>query len=166
AIDPKDEDARVGRVINPTDQNDADPAAATAIHGVANVAKPTTAALSGEMLTVKLRYKEPDGDTSKLIQVPVTDGGATLADSSDDFAWAASVASFAMLLRDAAARKVRSPQTADAGVDDADNHVSLRAQGFTMEAVREIAMTATGADPFGYRAEFVSLVDKAMALRP
>ena len=33
---------------------------------------------SGELLTLKLRYKEPDGATSKLMQVPVTDRGIDL----------------------------------------------------------------------------------------
>src|SRR5206468_1633342 len=40
---------------------------------------------SPELLTVKLRYKEPDGKTSKLLQFPVTDGGASYAQATADF---------------------------------------------------------------------------------
>ena len=58
-----------------------------------------TLADSSEYLTVKIRYKEPDGNSSKLIEVPVTDknysGGV-----SYDMNWAAAVAEVAMLLRD------------------------------------------------------------------
>ncbi len=43
------------------------------------------AARTGELLTLKLRYKQPDGDTSKLIEVAVSDQGLTLADMPDDF---------------------------------------------------------------------------------
>jgi len=92
-------------------------------------------------MTVKLRYKEPEGDTSELIEVPVVDANATFADSSDDFALATAVASFGMLLRG-------SPHSAN----------------FNFAFVRELADGARGADPFGYRAEFIDLVDRAMAL--
>jgi Ca-activated chloride channel family protein len=98
------------------------------------------AALSGELMTVKLRYKEPDGETSKLIEMPVTDRGLTLAEASDDFVFAASVASFGMLLRG-----------------------SQHSGDFTYDAVLEMARGSMGDDPFGYRAEFVSLVERARA---
>ena len=49
---------------------------------------------SPELLTVKLRYKEPDGDTSRLLTVPVTDGGAAIGAASSDLRFAASVAAF------------------------------------------------------------------------
>lgn len=101
----------------------------------------TPAAQSGELMTVKLRYKLSDGDTSTLIEVPVVDGGATFADSSDDFAFALSVASFGMLLRG-------SPHGAN----------------FNYAFVRELADAARGNDAFGYRAEFIDLVDRAAAL--
>ncbi|MGB2985652.1 MAG: von Willebrand factor type A domain-containing protein [Phycisphaerae bacterium] len=101
------------------------------------------AARSGEIMTVKLRYKEPDGVTSKLIEVPVEDAGLTLTDASDDFVFAASVASFGMLLRG-------SEHSAD----------------FTYEAVLEMAGASLGEDPHGYREEFVSLVEHAIELQP
>ena len=64
-----------------------------------------------ELLTVKLRYKQPEGDTSTLIEVPVDDPLAPVAEcgsagesprpaDSRDFEWAAAVAAFGMVLRD------------------------------------------------------------------
>jgi Ca-activated chloride channel family protein len=106
-----------------------------------SVAKATPAAESGEMMTVKLRYKEPDEDASKLIEMPVIDAGATFAESSDDFAFAAAVASFGMLLRG-----------------------SEHAAELDYSTTAEMARGALGADPFGYRAEFVGLVQAAAEL--
>ncbi len=97
---------------------------------------------SGELMTVKLRYKEPDGDTSRLLEVPVTDAGLSLADASDDFAFGAAVASFGMLLRG-----------------------SEHCGEFTYGAVLEMADTALGEDPHGYRREFVDLVQRAVELQ-
>ena len=97
--------------------------------------------LSGTMMTVKLRYKEPDGDTSKLMKVRVADAGLTLAEASDDFTFATAVASFGMLLR-------------------GSEHVP----GFTYGAVLEMAQSSRGEDPNGYRAEFAQLVQRAEEL--
>ncbi len=58
------------------------------------------AAGSNELLTVKLRYKLPDGNTSQLLELPVRDERVSLASASPDFRFAAAVASFGMLLRD------------------------------------------------------------------
>lgn len=57
------------------------------------------ATTTGEMMTVKLRYKEPEGEVSKLLEYPVMDKVAELADASTDFKFASAVASFGMLLR-------------------------------------------------------------------
>jgi len=99
------------------------------------------AASSGELMTVKLRYKPPDGDTSKLIELPVVDTGMTLDEASSDFVFAASVASFGMLLRHS-------------------NHSG----NFDLPAVREWAASTLGDNPDRYRAEFVDLVGRAIAL--
>jgi Ca-activated chloride channel family protein len=98
--------------------------------------------LTGELMTVKLRYKEPDGDTSKLIEVAVTDEGLTLSDASDDFVFAASVASFGMLLRG-----------------------SEHAGDFTHQAVLEMATPRIGDNPDVYRREFLDLVQRAIELQ-
>ncbi|MBT3266368.1 VWA domain-containing protein [Candidatus Poribacteria bacterium] len=90
---------------------------------------------SGEMLTVKLRYKQPDGDTSRLITRVVSsdaDGG----DCTDGFRFSAAVAMFAMILR-------HSPAVGDATVSDA----------------RELARGSLGDDAEGYRRGFVSMVE-------
>lgn len=100
-----------------------------------------TTAGSGELMTVKLRYKQPDGDTSELIEMPVMDADETFADSSDDFAFATAVASFGMLLRG-------SPHSAN----------------FNYAFVRDLADAARGADPNGYRAEFIDLANRASGL--
>ena len=60
----------------------------------------TNAAKSGELFTLKLRYKQPDGDKSALIETPVKDAGKKYGEASADFKFAAAVASFGMILRD------------------------------------------------------------------
>jgi Ca-activated chloride channel family protein len=96
---------------------------------------------SGELLTVKLRYKEPDGAASKLLEFPVTDGGASYAKASEDFKFAASVAAFGMILRD-------SPHKGTA----------------TFDQVIELAEEGVGPDAGGYRAEFIGLAQKAKSI--
>ena len=52
------------------------------------------------MVTVKLRYKKPDGDKSQLIERSLMDTGSKFANASTDLKFAAAVAEFGMLLRD------------------------------------------------------------------
>lgn len=54
---------------------------------------------NGELLTVALRYKEPDGNESKLLEYPVEETAYT-AQMSDNIAFAAAVAEFGMVLRE------------------------------------------------------------------
>jgi Ca-activated chloride channel family protein len=96
---------------------------------------------SPELLTVKVRYKQPDGDVSRKLEFPLTDNGATWEKSSRDFRWAASVASFGLLLRD-------SPHKG----------------GANWNMTLELANEGKGDDRDGYRAEFAGLVEKARAL--
>jgi Ca-activated chloride channel family protein len=98
---------------------------------------------SGELLTVKIRYKLPDGDKSTKLEFPVADSvdGETdkLVRRSVDFQFAAAVASFGMILRD-------SPYKGNA----------------TFASVAEIAQGALGdSDPHGYRQEFVEIINRA-----
>lgn len=65
-------------------------------------AVPSMAASSDELLTVKLRYKAPEGATSNEVGHFVFDADRSFADASPDFRFAASVAEFGMLLRDSA----------------------------------------------------------------
>jgi secreted protein with Ig-like and vWFA domain len=53
-----------------------------------------------ELLTVKVRYKQPEADVSTKLEFPLTDTGATWEKSTGDFRWAAAVAGFGMLLRE------------------------------------------------------------------
>ncbi|MCC6910274.1 MAG: VWA domain-containing protein [Phycisphaerales bacterium] len=96
---------------------------------------------SGELCTVKLRYKQPDGVTSRYLEVPVRDGELDWRQASADFRWAAAVAAFGMTLRDSIGR------------GDADFDLAL-----------ELAGEARGLDEAGYRAEFMSLVRSAQKL--
>lgn len=101
----------------------------------------TVAAKTDEMLTVKIRYKEPKENTSKLIEYAVKDETIPLIKTSDNFRFASSVASFGMLLRD-----------------------SKFKGNFTFEKVKTLAEGAKGKDKEGYRTEFVSLIQKAKTL--
>jgi Ca-activated chloride channel homolog len=93
---------------------------------------------SNELMTVKVRYKLPDGDRSSLVTIPVA-GRDTVSPKHAGFA--AAVAEFGMLLRN-------SPYKADA----------------TWEDAAKLAREHRGADPDGYRAEFVRLVELASSL--
>jgi Ca-activated chloride channel homolog len=95
----------------------------------------------GEMLTVKLRYKEPDGDESKPLNVGVVDSKGAHENASDDFKFASAVAQFGMLLRDSRYKGQAS-----------------------YDGVLRLARASAGADLRGYRTEFVRLVETAQAL--
>ena len=99
------------------------------------------AADSGELLTLKLRYKQPDGDESRLLEHAVSDDGKRYGQASRDFKFAAAVAAFGMLLRH-----------------------SSHAGGANYDAVLELAGEGLDSDLDGYRAEFIGLVKKAMEL--
>jgi Ca-activated chloride channel family protein len=103
--------------------------------------EPSTAAGGGELLTVKLRYKEPEQRDSKLLSTAVVDTRASHRNASDNFKFAAAVAEFGMLLRD-------SPHKGEA----------------TYGHALELARAATGADLRGHRTEFVRLVETARSL--
>ena len=96
---------------------------------------------SDELLTLKLRYKQPEADKSQLIEFPVIDRGLKFSQASGDFGWAAAVASFGMLLRD-----------------------SEHKGNSTLPAVLEMAEASKGEDRLGYRAEFINLVKAAQGL--
>ena len=96
---------------------------------------------SKEILTLKLRYKKPDGKKSKLIEHPLLDRNIALAKASVNFKFSAAVASFGMLLRE-------SEFKGDS----------------TYESVLELARDGKGKDFFGYRAEFIQLVEKCSLL--
>ena len=93
---------------------------------------------------MKIRYKAPDGDVSKLITTPVTEANAVASPST----------------RRASTSASRSPSPPSA------RSFAIRDQTakFGYDKIIEIATAARGSDPFGYRAEFLSLVRLASAL--
>ena len=94
---------------------------------------------SPELLEVRLRYKQPDGDESKLIKKPFVDSDATLKDTSSDFRHAASVAAFGMKLRG-----------------------SVFGRDITWKSILDLGLAAAEErDPKGYRMEFLRLVESA-----
>ncbi len=90
---------------------------------------------ANEMVTVKLRYKLPTGDESRLLTRTVPSQTEPGTSASDDVRFSSAVALFGMLLRD-------SPHRADG----------------SWELAHELARGAIGPDPDGYRSEFVRLV--------
>lgn len=101
----------------------------------------TAAASSGDLLTLKLRYKAPDGNESTPLEFPLVDKGEAYNRASADFKFAAAVAGFGMLLR------------------HSEHKGSL-----TYDAVLELAGESLGPDEKKYRAEFVDLVRQAKSL--
>jgi Ca-activated chloride channel family protein len=97
---------------------------------------------TAELLTVKMRFKEPDGDTSHKFEWPLVDKGNAFGAASGDFQFASAVAGFGLLLRD-----------------------SQYKGNLTYAAVLELAQSAIGRDENGYRAEFVEMVRRAKSLR-
>ena len=100
--------------------------------------KPPFGPASRELLTVKLRWKKPDGDASTLLEVPLAEQGGGFDAAPADFRFAAAVAAFGMILRES-------------------EHKGTA----TLPFVAEIAGGAMGRDAGGYRAEFLDLVRKA-----
>ncbi|HEV7571246.1 MAG TPA: VWA domain-containing protein [Thermoanaerobaculia bacterium] len=100
-------------------------------------------AASPELLTLKLRYKEPEGDTSKLLTYTVNDNHADVTAASDNLRFASSVVEFGMLLRD-------SKFKGDATYDE----------------TRSLAHKSLGRDYEGYRHDFLTMISDAQKLSP
>jgi Ca-activated chloride channel family protein len=101
-----------------------------------------TADFGSELMQLKLRYKQPNGDTSELISQAIANQSKPLAGASNDFRFAAAIAEFGMLLRE-------SPYAGESSFDE----------------VLELARNAKGNDLEGYRSEFIRLVETAQALK-
>ena len=101
----------------------------------------TNADPSAEYGFLKLRYKLPDEDTSKLIEVPITNDLAfeTLDEAPLYTRFATAVAGFGQLLKGS----------------------SFISDDFDYDSVIELALDARGEDAFGYRSEFVQLARSA-----
>lgn len=103
----------------------------------------TEAARDGELLTLRLRYKQPDGEKSKLLERTLRDTDARFGQASPDFRFASAVAAFGMVLRN-------SSYKGDA----------------TLAAAEEYAAGALGRDPNGHRTEFLDLIRRARGIAP
>ena len=96
---------------------------------------------SKEILTVKLRYKKPDGEKSQLLEIPLADKNIAIANASENFKFSAAVAEFGMLLRDS----------------------EFKGQS-SYEDVLKLAQKGKGQDRYGYRTEFIKLVEMCQLL--
>ncbi len=106
---------------------------------------PTYDPRAAEFAMLKLRYKLPEEDESRLIEAPLQRAlleGAGRAPSTD-FRFAAAVSAFGQILRD-----------------------GTYTNGFGYDDVRVLAREAKGEDRFGYRAGFLELVELAKDLDP
>jgi Ca-activated chloride channel family protein len=107
-----------------------------------SVAAPTEAAESGDVFTLRVRYKEPEGQVSRLLSFPVVDDGLSLDAASPDFKFAAAVAQLGLLLRE-----------------------SSVAPGASFDSAEKLATDGIGADERGLRAEFLQLLRTARGLK-
>ena len=103
----------------------------------------STEAKTGEMLTLKLRYKQPEGTKSVLMQQSLTDKGVRFAQADREFQVAAMVAQFGMQLRG-----------------------SKHAGNYSLAGVAEtLAPLVKQYDKHGHRAELLTLVKKAATMK-
>lgn len=98
---------------------------------------------SDELAFLRLRYKAPDGDTSKLIERSITraDMARDFAAASPSLRFAASVAAFGQILRG-----------------------GRYTERYGYEEVLQLARAARGDDAHGWKGEFVQLVELAQGL--
>jgi Ca-activated chloride channel homolog len=108
--------------------------------------KPQAASAPGnanELMQVKLRYKEPMGNSSELISRSVIDRVTPLEQASEDLQFVSSVVMFGMVLRDSEFKGKTS-----------------------LESISRLAEQGKGADAEGYREEFIALVKGYRAIKP
>ncbi len=98
---------------------------------------------ASEVLTVKLRYKEPQGSASQLLAQPLAGAAVAIAQASADQQFAAAVAEFGLLLRQSEQRGTATYRTA-----------------------LQLAQAGRGPDAEGYRAELMRLIELAEGLVP
>lgn len=103
------------------------------------VQKTTTKFKQGEFAVLKFRYKEPNGNTSKLIQTTISNSNKP---ASTDMKFIQSVIEFGLILRD-------SEYKGNANFD----------------RVLKNAKIGLGRDPYGYRSEFIKIVEKTKTLK-
>jgi Ca-activated chloride channel family protein len=107
-----------------------------------NTSLSQSAVASNDLITLKLRYKQPDGFKSKLIERVVKNELIDVNATSNNFRYSASVAEFGMLLRDSEFKGTA-----------------------TFDTARELAKGSKGEDEEGYRGEMIRLIKSAALLK-
>ena len=97
---------------------------------------------SEELLTIKLRYKKPDGYTSMLFERAVKEPGDEIEEASENLRFAAAVAEFGMVLRESEFKG-----------------------SSTLEGAARLAASARGEDEDGYRSEMIRLINTVKDMR-
>lgn len=101
----------------------------------------TTAAQSQDLIHLKLRYKQPNGNTSELISTFVPDQNRPLTAASDNLKFSSAVAMFGMVLRNS----------------------DYKGES-TLDQVIDLTTQVKGKDPQGYRSAFLQLVQRSQIL--
>jgi Ca-activated chloride channel family protein len=102
----------------------------------------TGTSFRNEYLTIKIRYKKPDGVTSMLLEKPVRDYVNDIEDASENLRFAAAVSEFGMILRNSEFKG-----------------------NSTLEEAAKLAKSSRGNDEEGYRSEFIRLIDTVKGIR-
>ena len=97
--------------------------------------------LPDELLTVKMRYKQPNEDSSKELSFALMDTGQKLQNANNDFSFVAAVAEFGLLIRESEFK-----------------------QNASFDSAIVLAKKSKGVDDNGYRAEFIQLMENAKLL--
>lgn len=98
---------------------------------------------SDEVLTVKLRYKEPAGTESKLLKEIISGNAVNFSSAGENLQLAAAIAHFGMILRGS----------------------EYKGNG-DYKMVEKLLIPVIGNDDEGYRAELLTLVKKASGMKP
>jgi Ca-activated chloride channel family protein len=108
-----------------------------------NKTAPSEPPYGEELAFLRLRYKAPDGDTSQLLEWPLKRQEIieTVEITSERFRFSAAVAAFGQQLRG-----------------------GKYLEEFSYKEILSLAQGARGDDLFGYRAEFIKLVNLAQSL--
>jgi Ca-activated chloride channel family protein len=96
---------------------------------------------NNELLSIKIRFKQPDEDISTEYETVLKDAPVSLSEASDNYLFSSAVAEFAMLLKESKYKRDAS-----------------------FESVLENAKKSKGKDEFGYRQEFINIVESAVLL--
>ena len=97
---------------------------------------------SEELLTIKVRYKKPEGHTSMLLEKPVKADAGDIEGASENLRFAAAVAEFGMILRESEFKG-----------------------NSTLEGAAKLAKSARGEDEDGYRSEMIRMISTVKDMR-